>query len=409
MMPQDTSELAELAKLIDTTPLPESGQGVELLAVSHDEFQARWSLTEDVVRKGRKMASPMQNETHLVLRAFSLPPDSNGAAVSSVWHDFNIEGTDNSGYFTLPGPTSAINAAIGLVNKDGRFSPLLRGESIDLPAAPAPAPKVAPKAEEKEAAESTPLQRQPDFKSLDEASITERLSKIEGLPESFKAPAEDALAVPEGLGYEPLFSEPKPESSIKHPEHSGILDEAGVLGKVRGKLAADPEPEIEEPVETPADPEVVAGASEQLASQWEDIWSANAPIEVRAQYVLSGKIKSGMKLLLGNQIIEPTAGGYFVWKRGLDSFDQVWPILQAALQTPSVAAGPSLQFFHEVDPSQRLLEIHGALEIEGRVTEADYIDRLPSGLRVGENGEFKLTRMLPDGAVILPGLSLIAG
>ncbi|MEO0509846.1 MAG: hypothetical protein AAF065_08310 [Verrucomicrobiota bacterium] len=415
-MPQETSELADLARLIDETPLPDGGQGVELLAVSHDTFQARWSLTEDIVRKGRSMASPSQNETHLVLRAFSLPPDANGDAVSGIWQDFNIEGTDNSGYFTLSGPTSGINAAVGLVNKDGRFSPLLRGESIDLPALPVKAliakPEPAAKTEpEPESVEQT-FTRPTEPRVLDEKTVTERLAQIDGLPETFKVSAKEALTEPQSTdAFESLFKDAgKP--AIEHPPQTEGLDEAEVLDAVRNKLAAEQAPEIEKSVQkhiNAATTSEASGASEQLASQWEELWSDKAPIEIRAEYILTGKMANGMKLLLGNDIVEPTAGGYFVWKRRLSSFDQVWPILQAAIQTPSVPAGPSLEFFHEVQPSQRLLELHGALEIEGHVSDPNYFKRLPEELHVNESGTFKLSRMLPDGAVVLPGISLIAG
>jgi hypothetical protein len=56
-----------------------------------------------------------------------------------------------------------------------------------------------------------------------------------------------------------------------------------------------------------------------------------------------------------------------------------------------------------------MLELHAALEIEGKVTDPAYQGLLPTGLNTGPDGKFKLHRMLPDGAVILPGLSLIAG
>lgn len=427
-MPKDTSEWADLAELIDQTELPEGGGGVELLAVSHNEFQARWSLTEDILNKGRQLSSSLHNGTHLVLRAFSLPPEAEQNSVSRLWHDFNIEGTENSAYFTLPGPAHAINASIGLVNKEGRFSPLLRAESIELPAPPAeaavPVPRTSetPAVPEKAPAErSQPRPSQFDHRALDEDEIAVRIARIDGLPESFKAPAQ-AIAKAMGTGQhdEPVFSEPTAGASSL-PEQAGLLNEHAILDTVRAKLAADPEPTIIETRQArplrQRDAEasgasidkVAAGAPEQLASQWEDLWSEKAPIEIRAQFIVSGKIGQGLKLLLGGEIVAPAPGGFFVWKREIESFDQVWPMLRAALATPTVPAGPSLDFFKGVEPSERLFELHSALEIEGHVSDPSYIEHLPSDLQVAEDGAFKLSRLLPDGAVILPGISLIAG
>jgi hypothetical protein len=446
-MAQDFSELDRLNQLINATALPRIEEGIELLPVSHNEFQARWSLSVEAIKKGREMASHDENGAHLVLRAFSLPDASHAEAVSKVWHDYNIEGTDNHGYFTLPGPTEAVNASVGLVNKDGQFSPLVRGESISLPAA-------APTAAKAEAATESPPQPEPSepetdaapeppdaldatpppeakdslkgpspappppasHKVLDEEEICARLAAIDGLPEFFKVPASDALRRNEVFErLDPDAPSASRAGSIPKLKSSETLNEYAILDTVRSKLASEPEPEIA-PSEEPGSeqsPEVLeafhAGASEQLASQWEELWTDKAPLEIRACFAMTGKIAPGLKLLLGGEAVEPKAGGFFSWKRDISTFRQVWPILQAALESPSVPAGPTLEFFKDVAPSQRLLELHSSVEIEGCVTDPDYIDRLPEALQAGANGTFKLSRMLPDGAVVLPSISLIAG
>jgi hypothetical protein len=444
-MAKDLPELDKLKKLIEETPLSNAKEGIEVLPIAHNEFQARWSLSADAIEKGRKIASHEENGAHLVLRAFSLPTASHSDAVSDKWHDFHIEGTENNGYFTLPGSADAVNASIGLVNKDGRFSPLVRGESVCLPAArPTVAPtqiQAEPASDEKadirtealaepDTAESADQLPEPtadlnercrpaSYQVLNEEAICARLATIEGLPDFFKAPASHAL---EDLSEAAQFVTDGPDLppvwEIAHKlECTGTLDERAIHDAVRAKLAVDPQPEIAPSEErssgqtTEALEAFHAGASEQLASlasQWEELWSDQAPVEIRACFILSGKIAPGLRLLLGAEPIKPTAGGFFTWKHEINTFGQTWPLLQAALDTPSVPAGPALEFFKDVERAQRMLEFHGSLEIEGKVTDPDYYERLPRALSVDAAGHFKLTRMLPNGAIVLPSLSLVA-
>ncbi len=432
-MPNNISDLAELARKVDATQLPHGNEGIEILPVSRDCFQARWSLSQEALSEGRRIASDNPEDTQLVLRAFSLPPDAHQDELSSVWHDFQIDGIDNSGYFNLPVPSDKINASLGLINQDGRFSPLLRAESVALPAAPPSKPKTPPAVPEAEPAAadqddrveealqtaSTFPKRSTIAQILDETEICTRLENIAGLPEAFKAPAKAYLAELEALQSEApeAATTEAIRTAFQSLPHTPSLDEGAVLELVRHNMAAQPNPVIEESVEQPAihptnaaeEAGTPCGASEQLASQWEDIWSDKAPVEIRADFILTGKIASGMKLLLGNQIIAPAPGGFFTWKRELESFDQAWSLIVAALSTPVVQAGPALEFFKDVTPAERLLELHAALEIEGQVTDPEYIERLPQALCPDSNGRFKLSRMLPHGAVIIPGLSLIAG
>ncbi|HKK18271.1 MAG TPA: DUF4912 domain-containing protein [Opitutales bacterium] len=410
-MSEIRADLEKLQAKIEKSKAPPVDLGVRILPVSPTEFQARWSLDRESLESGMQSASHDRGETRLVLRAYSLPIDADPSDFSSIWHDYGIDSTDNSAYFTLPAPTARINAAVGLMNRSGRFSPLVRGEAVSLPTPPKEVPPKTDDGAKTETPGSTagppPAQAAaPDRRNtvaLNEAEIAERLERIAGLPESFKS----------GSAASGMARTSQPS------EYPQLLDEENTLKTVRQKMAVEPELPDPEPVvspkpgtETRAQAESQArdgGSSEQLASQWEEIWSGKAPVEIRAEYVLTGKIAPGMKLLLGNEILAATPGGFIVWRRTLDSFNQVWPLLQAALSSPSVAAGPSLEFFREVNPSDRLLELHAALEIEGKVSDPTYHSLLPDELHPAADGSFKINRMLPDGAVILPGLSLIAG
>ncbi len=419
-MAKSKAKLAKLAEELNTTEVPAKGQSVDLLPVSYDRFQARWSLDQDTLERGREAADQIPGEAYLVLRAYSLPPGAGERELSSIWHDFTITGVENSGYFDLPAPTGQINAAVGLVNKSGRFIPLARGKSVLLPAPPTEKKKQEkavsgskPEKTNTTASAKKPASPQTRAETLNEAEISARLALLRGLPASFK---KRAKAVPRAKPQAEQAKMVEPADTGNRPERSPRatpLDQDAVLNKVRHRLAANPEPSVDtvdagQALPASSDP-VKPGASEQLASQWEDLWSGKAPVKICATFILTGRIAPGMKLLLGHRIVEPAPGGSFVWKQKLESFDQAWPLLRAALETPNVPAGPSLEFFKEVDPSQHMLELQAALDLEGRVSSPDYAMFVPDALQLDEDGHFKLSRVLPRGAVILPGLSLVAG
>jgi hypothetical protein len=259
---------------------------------------------------------------------YSLPLDSDRSGFSSVWHDYSIESTEDSAYFTLPKPAPKINAVIGLINQSGRFHPLVRGDAVMLPPLPEP-----------------PFHRA--------AVNLERT-----------APTGKELAY-----------HLKPASAASQQADNSTT---------------------------------VSNAPELFFSEHAGALSDSTPIEMRAEFVLTGKMAAGMKLLLGSEILEPGPDGFFIWKRKLTTYAQIRSLLEAALSTPSVSAGPALEFFRDIDRSQRLLELNATLEIEGRINDFNYMSNLPEGLTVDAAGRFKLNRMLPEGAVILPGLSLIS-
>ncbi|MGB0743640.1 MAG: hypothetical protein ACPGSB_03850, partial [Opitutales bacterium] len=101
--------------------LPPIDEGLQILPVAHDKFQARWNLSMGSLQKGLETASGQKDDTHLVLRAFSLPAEAGAKDISKKWHDFGIEGTHNSAYFCLPAGAPKISVALGLINKSGQF------------------------------------------------------------------------------------------------------------------------------------------------------------------------------------------------------------------------------------------------------------------------------------------------
>lgn len=327
-MPKKQSGSDEPKPRIEQSKVPAEASALQLLPISPDEFQARWSLSKETFASGLEAASHAGNSPRLVLRAYSLPLDAKRSDFSSVWHDYRIESMENDAFFTLPRPALKISAAIGLVNKEGRFSPLVRGDAVALPALPDP----------------------PQVKTVPGAGP----------------------AAPRG-------------KELAYDSNTSIMT-SGKLGN----------------------PQAGSDEARRQLERWEEAWQESAAIEIQAEFVITGKLAPGMKLRLGNEIIEPDSEGSFVWKRELDSFEQVRPLLREALSRPSVPAGPSPQFFKDADPTERLLDFHTALEITGQVNDPEYCEKLPVGLTLNTENKFKFSRMLPEVASTVPGLSLAA-
>lgn len=96
-------------------------------------------MSQNVLDTGLLTASRTREEARLVLRVYSLPLEGDPRDFSNIWNDYSIDETVNNAYFTLPKSAARIRAVIGVINKSGHFSPLLRGDPIPLPAPP-PAP-----------------------------------------------------------------------------------------------------------------------------------------------------------------------------------------------------------------------------------------------------------------------------
>lgn len=143
-IPADIEKRHEKVQRSITPPIE---NGIHVLPVSHDKFLAAWSISQDLLDAGFQTASRSKEGAHLVLRAYTLPLDADGSDFSNSWNDYGIEGIANSADFTLPKSAAKIKAVLGVINKSGHFSPLLRGEAVNLPApppAPAPDKKLCP-------------------------------------------------------------------------------------------------------------------------------------------------------------------------------------------------------------------------------------------------------------------------
>jgi len=330
--------------------MPSVESTLQIQPRSHVEFKSSWSLSHDALDAGLQAATQNGAKANLVLRAYSLTADSSESDFSDIWQDFTIDRKKGSRCFTLPKPTPKIRAVLGLINDSGRFSPLVRGKAVALPPSP---DQLATQNKEDRA------------QSLDNAA----------------APHNPASEVEQAES--PGVSPPAGQNGYHSPPSHALAKEANTTG-------------------------MTSQSAEAFFNAGDEVWTESAPIELRAEFVVFGRVTPGTKLLMGGQIVEAGTDGSVEWKQTIGSFKQVWPLLQEALEMPSVEASPSLEFFQNVEPEQKLIELRGALKITGRVNHPEYLSMLPKELNVDASGVFKLSRMLPDGAVILPGLSLIA-
>ena len=149
------------------------------------------------------------------------------------------------------------------------------------------------------------------------------------------------------------------------------------------------------------------GASELLASNWADVWGKDAPIELKASLVICGRIGNGLNMILAGKPVKTLPGGRFVVKQPLKDFDAALQMIHAATQPHDMAAGPALEVLKQTAGGDKILEIHAALDVEGRLTDPEYARWLPEHLNIDAEGVFRLTRFLPQGAVVLPGLVLL--
>ncbi|WP_189517492.1 hypothetical protein, partial [Cerasicoccus arenae] len=247
--------------------------------------------------------------------------------------------------------------------------------------------------------------------TLDEGTIVARLPQLTNLPP-------DLLKSPDELAF---FERPNADTIIEAKSvaltPTTALDESSIHtaiinGNCRSLTNSGPDqapPPIAESTKSTkhGGASEKAGASEQLASQFSDSWDDRAPINLRAELTINGRLTPGLTLALGRQLIRPLPGGYFKVIRKLNNFAEVWPIFSTLSLLGDSNQG-ALELAKDTATGKPILEIHASICIEGRINDESYIKFLPADVKPDENGRFSLHRALPQGAVLLPGLSLIA-
>ena len=362
----------------------------EILPLRHNRFSARWALSQRTLEKGQQVSSSGGKKARLVLRIFFIGVDSASDTYSEDWCDYSIEISSGQNEFELPKSSARINATLGYFGASGRFSPLVTAEAISLPA---PTEHARQDLTSSKASSRAGHSNSQGEQAVGDFEAAPRSANLSGLPDELKSgPA--ALAA------------------------LGSDKERSILKTVFQRLAADPYPsELKAKAVAAAlesterfKPRSGSAAPDDLpVDHWQRLWSGRAPIEIVAEIVLHGKMARNFRLMLGQSVIETDSEGVFTFNQKLETFDQVWPLLRIALEAPTVQANPALEFFKDAEGETRLLEIHGKLQLCGQIRDRDYIPLLPDQIRIQDDGQFFLTRLLPEAAVILPGLSLIAG
>lgn len=394
----DPDALQRIAEAVDSEDFANGADHdphLELLPVSPGRFHAHWRLKPDQIETGRQMLGVAPEDARLVLRAYEFSGDNRDYAHART-EDFSVHGLDNHGYFDLQGAPESVGGVLGLVNHHGHFRPLLRGDSVALPQPadePAPAPEPT----------APPASSQAPSTSLNESQVLARLPRLTDLPnELLKAP--DELAFFERSGDTVIEA-----ASVELPG-SVVLDESAVHDAVISgncKILPAEEASASGTADTAHKPSNErGGASELLASQWSDSWDEHAPIHLRAELSVSGRLSPGLKLSLGGKVIRPLPGGYFKIVRKLNAFAEAWPLFSTIgllEETPEDA----VELLKD-ETGEAVLEIHASVFLEGRINDPDYLKFLPEGVTPDSDGRFSLHRTLPNGAVLLPGLSLLA-
>lgn len=381
-----------ITKVIDSEEFA-AGQNEEpnlmLFPVAPGRFHACWTLCPALLDQGQRAFGLGGDGVKLVLRAFSFTGEAGDYGQAHATEDFPVSGLHNNGYFDLGSAPESVSGVLGLVNPHGQFRPLVRGDAVALPQhayAPEPAaPKPTP----------APTASAP----LDEAQVLARLPRLTNLPEELLI-SPKKLAFFERINGETIF---EPEAAPL--TFSAVLDENSVHEAILSGNCQILTAAVTTVLPAAPQPTKHTGSSELLASQWTDQWDDHAPISLRAELIINGRLSPGHTLALGDKAIKPLPGGHFKIIRKLSAFAEVFPLL-AMLGHISKDAG-ALNFVKDA-AGKPVLELHASVLIEGRINDPDYAKFLPEGVKTDADGRFSLHREAPNGALLLPGLSLIA-
>jgi len=384
-------KLRLIAEAIDSRDLPQSHPGLTLVPESPGRVHASWSIDPALLERGQSMLGVAPRATRLVLRVYHFDDFGDAFENALAWRDFPIQGRENRGYFDLEGQPAFVNGVIGLLNEHNHFRPIIRGQAVALPQAPGR--EAARPAPERPAANA--LLPGASAEPLDEASILARLQSLEGLPA-------EMLRSPEALIR--LAESERADSGLDAGAiHAAVLVEAGR----QASPEAGEHPEARPSSAARGGASELAGASDQLASQLSDAWDDRAALNLRAELVVSGRLAPGVAITCGGEHVRPLPGGQFQMVRKLNGFREVWPLI-AGLGSLAESPSGAVTLAQTERGGRPLLEMHTAVTIEGRVNDEAYRRYLPDWVQCDGAGRFKATFPLPNGAVLLPDLSLIA-
>jgi hypothetical protein len=372
----------------------------------HRLFVHWWVAPEALERARRQLAAPA-GAAQLTLRFLRLDEPGGDARGATELEDFPLGAGWHEQFFSLREPGGLVAGALGIKDADGRFTPLLTSLPVALPQPPAAAD--LPPARPASNAAPAPAKPAPGLPRvapvLDEQAILAAVARLESLPPELRR-------LPDAAAEQETRSVSRDKQSAPPPD-TPALDERRVLIAAFGSQLAASAADGRNPANAPAGgvpaaPPAGPATSSRLASQVEAARD-QAPLQVCATLVITGRVRPGHRLRMGDQEIAVRPDGGFTCQHRVEFFPAVWSLLLHAAAQPELGAAPSLELLTRIPDGAALLLLDSCVEIEGELRDASYRAHLPRGVNVDAAGRFRLVRSLPPGVLFLPHLVLVDG
>jgi len=409
---------------------------LHIIPVDAHRLFAHWYVPSELLASALR-ESGSEGESQLALRVFDVVTSESGERMTKPREDFPAGSGWHDGFISLETPGGSVAATLGVKNARGELSPILTSLAVTLPEAPhvpafkpgeaksenfpvrTPPPRAAifpTKQPEPSALPVHPLrkpaiQRPVDIDVLDEPRI---IAAVAG-----------PLDLPPELRRVPRSKSEQAEASEEHPDAAKALghaisatpalDERLVVAKVltssaeeagEGDVSETGAPATAKP-STASDATESGNPSQRLASNF-DSESGVVPIRLRAQLIINGTLQPDHRLRIGNQEVTVRPGGSFTYRKPLHSFPLAWSFLLHVVSGEGEADHPSVELLSRMPDVSAPLSLRSTIEIEGQVTDPEYLGLLPAGVNVDSSGWFRIVRPLPAGAWFLPELALFA-
>lgn len=372
----------------------------------HRLFVHWWVAPETLERARHDVAAPAAATLTLRILRLDDPVNGDGPAAGEA-EDFALGAGWHEQFFSLRAPGGRVAGALGIKDGAGQFTAMLTSLPVALPQAPATNGHAVPAEPAAKAAESSPpaiAPPAPPPPALDEAAILARAARLEGLPPELRRLPGDA---PESAAPAPVNDELSASPPAAPPDTPAVNERRVVLAAFAADLTSNPA-SPEKPVAAPGGPiPAPAATSSRLASRVETA-PAEAPVQLQAVLVISGRVRPGHRLRLGAGEVAVRPDGTFTCQQRVDYFPAAWSLLLQAAAQPETGATPSLELLARMPEAGALLTLDSCVEIEGQVSDPGYRAFLPVGVNLDAAGRFRLVRALPPGALFLPHLVLIS-
>ncbi len=347
----------------------------EIIPVDPHRFLAFWKLDPELLLRAENVLGIPHTEAGWFLRAFRLADPGHGPEQAFSMQDFPITGSRQETYFALSFPGGFVSAVLGVKDRNGRFSPLLRAPCVALPEAP----------ESGASAEVHPAEEVP---APGDETAFGTIDDTNALPEELRHPPPAASESPPEPTRAPVSRLPETPALDE-----GMIVTAALSGKHPSSVRAEkPGRETPERSTFPAATGRTIGRGSharcRLASRF-DGESGGAPLALRGALAVEGILRPGQRLEIDGMEILPRMDGRFTWTRPLEDFSLLWSLLTEAAFDVTASSALDSRF------SEFLLRT--LIDIEGEVRDPDYRVYLPPGIRPDASGRFRLIREIgPD-------------